>query len=80
MQSKLTTTKSGVQVGVFATKAHQAKELDFALDIASAPSNSTKTSTRRHIHSHTLAMAHLTSQPVPWKTGAWSRIVKPTYC
>ncbi|MCT4488863.1 peptidase, partial [Levilactobacillus parabrevis] len=32
MQSKLTTTKSGVQVGVFATKAHQAKELDFALD------------------------------------------------
>ncbi|MBM6754255.1 M1 family metallopeptidase [Lactobacillus alvi] len=34
MQKKLTTTKSGVQVGVFATKAHQAKELDFALDIA----------------------------------------------
>ncbi|TGD19451.1 M1 family metallopeptidase [Levilactobacillus suantsaiihabitans] len=34
LQSKLTTTKSGVQVGVFATKAHQAKELDFALDIA----------------------------------------------
>lgn len=34
MQKKLTTTKSGDQVGVFATKAHQAKELDFALDIA----------------------------------------------
>lgn len=34
MQKKLTTTKSGVQVGVFATKAHQPKELDFALDIA----------------------------------------------
>ncbi|WP_125573739.1 M1 family metallopeptidase [Levilactobacillus huananensis] len=34
LQSKLTTTKSGVQVGVFATKAHQANELDFALDIA----------------------------------------------
>ncbi|WP_125704888.1 M1 family metallopeptidase [Lacticaseibacillus daqingensis] len=34
LQSKLTTTASGVQVGVFATKAHQAKELDFALDIA----------------------------------------------
>ncbi|WP_288529641.1 M1 family metallopeptidase [uncultured Secundilactobacillus sp.] len=34
LQSKLTTTKSGVQVGVFATKAHQPKELDFALDIA----------------------------------------------
>ena len=34
LQKKLTTTKSGVQVGVFATKAHQAKELDFALDIA----------------------------------------------
>jgi aminopeptidase N len=34
LQSKLTQTKSGVQVGVFATKAHQAKELDFALDIA----------------------------------------------
>ena len=33
MQKKLTTTKSGVQVGVFATKAHQPKELDFALDI-----------------------------------------------
>ena len=34
MQKKLTTTKSGVQVGVFATKAHQPKELDFALNIA----------------------------------------------
>ncbi|SCC05990.1 M1 family metallopeptidase [Weissella bombi] len=34
MQSKLTKTNSGVQVGVFATKAHQASELDFALDIA----------------------------------------------
>jgi len=34
MQSKLTTTKSGVKVGVFGTKAHDAKELDFALDIA----------------------------------------------
>ncbi|AKP65186.1 aminopeptidase N [Levilactobacillus koreensis JCM 16448] len=34
MQSKLTTTKSGVKVGVFSTKAHQPKELDFALDIA----------------------------------------------
>ena len=34
MQRKLTKTNSGVQVGVFATKAHQASELDFALDIA----------------------------------------------
>lgn len=34
LQSKQTTTKSGVQVGVFATKAHQPHELDFALDIA----------------------------------------------
>lgn len=34
MQSKLTETKSGVKVGVFATKAHQPKELDFALDVA----------------------------------------------
>lgn len=34
LQRKLTTTKSGVQVGVFATKAHAAAELDFALDIA----------------------------------------------
>ncbi|USS84661.1 M1 family metallopeptidase [Fructilactobacillus myrtifloralis] len=34
LQSKMTTTKSGVEVGVFATKAHQPKELDFALDIA----------------------------------------------
>lgn len=34
LQSKLTETKSGVKIGVFATKAHQAKELDFALDIA----------------------------------------------
>ncbi|MCH4171140.1 MAG: M1 family metallopeptidase [Lactobacillus sp.] len=34
LQSKLTTTKSGVKVGVFGTKAHDAKELDFALDIA----------------------------------------------
>lgn len=34
MQKKLTKTKSGVKIGVFATKAHKAKELDFALDIA----------------------------------------------
>ena len=34
MQSKLTKTNSGVQIGVFATKAHQPSELDFALDIA----------------------------------------------
>lgn len=34
LQSKQTTTKSGVKVGVFATNAHKAKELDFALDIA----------------------------------------------
>ncbi|WEV38809.1 M1 family metallopeptidase [Lactobacillus sp. ESL0680] len=34
LQSKLTETKDGVKVGVFATKAHKAKELDFALDIA----------------------------------------------
>lgn len=34
LQSKLTKTKDGVEVGVFATKAHQAKELDFAVDIA----------------------------------------------
>ncbi|MFC6169749.1 M1 family metallopeptidase [Loigolactobacillus jiayinensis] len=34
LQGKQATTKSGVQVGVFATKARQANELDFALDIA----------------------------------------------
>lgn len=34
MQKKLTKTKSGVEIGVFATKAHKANELDFALDIA----------------------------------------------
>lgn len=34
LQSKQATTKSGVKIGVFATKAHQANELDFALDIA----------------------------------------------
>ena len=34
LQGKQTTTKSGVQVGVFGTKAHKANELDFALDIA----------------------------------------------
>lgn len=34
MQKKLTSTKSGVEIGVFATKAHKAEELDFALDIA----------------------------------------------
>lgn len=34
MQRKLTKTKSGVEIGVFATRAHQSKELDFALDIA----------------------------------------------
>lgn len=34
LQSKLTKTESGVEVGVFATKAHKENELDFALDIA----------------------------------------------
>lgn len=34
LQGKETTTKSGVTVGVFGTKAHKANELDFALDIA----------------------------------------------
>ncbi|WP_367333993.1 M1 family aminopeptidase, partial [Lentilactobacillus sp.] len=34
LQSVKTTTKSGVEVGVFSTKAHQQSELDFALDIA----------------------------------------------
>lgn len=34
LQSKQTTTKSGVKIGVFATKAHKPNELDFALDIA----------------------------------------------
>lgn len=34
MQNKMTETKSGVKIGVFATKAHAANELDFALDIA----------------------------------------------
>ena len=34
LQSKTTTTASGIKVGVFSTKAHQPKELDFALDIA----------------------------------------------
>ena len=34
LQNKQTTTKSGVKIGVFATKAHRPNELDFALDIA----------------------------------------------
>lgn len=34
MQKQLTKTKSGVEIGVFATKAHKAKELTLALDIA----------------------------------------------
>lgn len=33
-QSIETKTKSGIKVGVYATKAHPAKDLDFALDIA----------------------------------------------
>lgn len=34
LQSKTTHTKDGVLIGVYATKAHKPKELDFALDIA----------------------------------------------
>ncbi|BDR57839.1 M1 family metallopeptidase [Xylocopilactobacillus apicola] len=34
LQKAETTTKSGVKIGVYSTKAHQPKELDFALDIA----------------------------------------------
>lgn len=34
LQSNFAKTKSGVEIGVFSTKAHQPKELDFSLDIA----------------------------------------------
>jgi aminopeptidase N len=34
VQSKTTHTKDGVLIGVYATKAHKPKELDFALDVA----------------------------------------------
>lgn len=34
LQSKFAKTKSGVEIGVFSTKAHQPKELDFSLDVA----------------------------------------------
>lgn len=34
LQSKFAKTKSGVEIGVFSTKAHQPKELVFSLDIA----------------------------------------------
>ncbi|MCH4003420.1 MAG: M1 family metallopeptidase [Lactobacillus crispatus] len=34
LQSKTTHTKDGVLIGVYATKAHKPKELDFALDVA----------------------------------------------
>ncbi|MHA5207317.1 M1 family metallopeptidase [Oenococcus oeni] len=34
LQSKKTSTKSGVEVSVYSTKAHPIKQLDFALDIA----------------------------------------------
>ncbi|MGT2910780.1 M1 family metallopeptidase [Streptococcus cameli] len=34
LQSKLAKTKGGTEVGIFATKAHPASSLDFALDIA----------------------------------------------
>lgn len=34
LQSKFAKTKSGVEIGVFSTKAHQPKEFDFSLDIA----------------------------------------------
>lgn len=34
LQSKFAKTRSGVEIGVFSTKAHQPKELDFSLDIA----------------------------------------------
>lgn len=34
LQKKITHTKSGVEIGVFATKAHAPQSLDFSLDIA----------------------------------------------
>ena len=34
MQSKITQTKDGIKIGVFATKVHPSRELDFALGIA----------------------------------------------
>ncbi len=72
LQSKMTTTKSGVQVGVFATKAHQANELDFALDIAKRSIEFYEDFYQTPYplpHSWQLALPDFPL--APWKTGDW---------
>lgn len=72
LQSKQTKTKSGVQVGVFGTKAHPAKDLDFALDIAKRSIEFFEDFYQTLIHYHIHGNWHCPISPlVRWKTGVW---------
>ena len=70
LQSKTTHTKDGVLIGVYATKAHKPKELDFGLDIAKRAIEFYEDfyQTKYHFHNHYNLLCQ-TSVLVPWKTG-----------
>ncbi len=70
LQSKITKTKSGVEVGVFATKAHQQKSWISHSISQNGQLSFTKTFIKHHIRYRIPGNLHcLISQPVPWKTG-----------
>ncbi len=72
MQKKLTHTKSGVEIGVFATKLTKPTSSILPWTSPSAPSSSTRTSTTPRIHCHILTSWRcLTFLPGRWKTGGW---------
>lgn len=77
LQGKTAKTKNGTEVGVFSTKAHALKSLDFALDIAVRVIDSTKIIMASNIqfHFHTMLL-FLIFQLERWKTGAWLLTVK----
>lgn len=80
LQGKTAKTKNGTEVGVFSTKAHVLRSLDFALDIAVRVIDFTKNIMVLSIqsHFHTILLC-LISQLALWKIGDWLLIVKFTF-
>ena len=71
LQGAQTKTKSGVQVGVFAPRLIKPTNSTLHWILPNVQSNSSKISTKHHIHSHIHgSWPCLTFQPVQWKTGA----------
>lgn len=72
LQGKTAKTKNGTEVGVFSTKAHALKALDFSLDIAVRVIDFTKNTSvlNTQFHCH-ITLPFLISRLELWKTGDW---------